>query len=163
MRDARGQVALDLSGSLQLPALLSVNVAVGGWVVVGNAENWRGHPAHADRQAPYPRIYAERVLDDTTLIHWATLIRPATRQRRLNHITDRARQLKLTRGHKVWLDSSVVATNIYNPVDSTLLADGVRVLTRTIQHAKPLLAGGIDRDRTLFRNRTVVCGASRNS
>jgi lycopene elongase/hydratase (dihydrobisanhydrobacterioruberin-forming) len=39
-RDARGQVSLDLSGSLQVPALLAVNVAVGGWVLVEYAENW---------------------------------------------------------------------------------------------------------------------------
>ena len=39
-RDARGQVALDLSGSLQVPTLLSVNAAVIGWVAVGYAERW---------------------------------------------------------------------------------------------------------------------------
>jgi 4-hydroxybenzoate polyprenyltransferase len=39
-RDARGQVALDLSGSLQVPTLLSVNAAVVGWVAVGYAERW---------------------------------------------------------------------------------------------------------------------------
>jgi 4-hydroxybenzoate polyprenyltransferase len=39
-RDARGQSSLDLSGSLQVPALLSGNVAVGGWVAAGYAENW---------------------------------------------------------------------------------------------------------------------------
>jgi 4-hydroxybenzoate polyprenyltransferase len=38
--DARGQSSLDLSGSLQVPALLSGNVAVGGWVAAGYAENW---------------------------------------------------------------------------------------------------------------------------
>jgi transposase, IS5 family len=52
------------------------------------------------------------------------------------------------------LDSTVVETNIHYPVDSTLLADGVRVLTRAIQRAKPILHRTIDRARTLFRNRT---------
>ncbi len=100
------------------------------------------------------RVYAERVPDDTTLIRWANLIQPATLQQLLDQITDRARQLRVTRGRKLRLDSTVVATNIHYPVDSTLLADGVRVLTRTLQRAKPLLAGVVDHARTLFRDRT---------
>ncbi len=79
------------------------------------------------------RIYLERVPDDTTLIHWANLIQPATVQRLLDHIVDLARQLKVTRGRKLRVDSTVVQTNIHFPVDSTLLGDGVRVLTRAIQ------------------------------
>src|SRR6266487_1790676 len=70
------------------------------------------------------RVYAARVPDDTTLIRWANLLRPATLQRLLDHVVDLARQHHVTRGRKLRLDS-------------TLLADGVRVLTRTIQRAKP--------------------------
>lgn len=40
MRDARGQVSLDLSGSLQVPALVSINATVIGWVVLGYAGRW---------------------------------------------------------------------------------------------------------------------------
>ncbi|MFL5801296.1 MAG: UbiA family prenyltransferase [Roseiflexaceae bacterium] len=38
--DARGQLSLDLSGSLQVPALISVNIAVIGWVAVDYARSW---------------------------------------------------------------------------------------------------------------------------
>jgi transposase, IS5 family len=100
------------------------------------------------------RVYAEKVPDDTTLIRWANLIQPATLQQFLDHMVDLARQHHVTRGRKLRLDSTVVATNIHYPVDSTLLADGVRVLTRTIQRAKPILHDTVDRARTLFRNRT---------
>jgi 4-hydroxybenzoate polyprenyltransferase len=34
-RDARGQASLDVSGSLQVPALVLINVTVIGWVVLG--------------------------------------------------------------------------------------------------------------------------------
>jgi transposase, IS5 family len=94
------------------------------------------------------------VPDDTPLIRWANLIQPASLQQLLDHVVDLARQQHLTHGRKLRLDSTVVATNIHYPVDSTLLADGVRVLTRTIQRAKPMLHETVDRARTLFRNRT---------
>jgi transposase, IS5 family len=99
------------------------------------------------------RVYAARVPDATTLIRWANLIQPATLQHLLDHVVDLARQNRVTRGRKLRLDSTVVTTNIHYPVDSTLLADGVRVLTRTIQRAKPILQTTVSRGRTLFRNR----------
>jgi IS5 family transposase len=99
------------------------------------------------------RVYAMRVPDATTLIRWANLIQPATLQHLLDHVVDLARQNRVTRGRKLRLDSTVVATTIHYPVDSTLLADGARVLTRTIQRAKAILAPPVARGRTIFRNR----------
>jgi transposase, IS5 family len=100
------------------------------------------------------RVYAEKVPDDTTLIRWANLIQPNTLHRLLDHITARARQLKVTRGRKLRIDGTVVATNIHYPVDSTLLGDGVRVLSRTIRRAKTLIGERVTPTRTLFRDRT---------
>lgn len=100
------------------------------------------------------RVYAARVPDDTTLLRWATLIQPQTLQHLLDHVVALARQQHVTRGRKLRLDSTVVATNVHYPVDSTLLADGVRVLARTIRRAKPILEGTIERAHTLFRDRT---------
>jgi transposase, IS5 family len=116
-----------------------------------HAEQWVGDSLVL-RQ--FCRVYAEKVPDDTTLIRWANLIQPTTLQRLLDHVVDLARQHHVTRGRKLRLDSTVVETTIHYPVDSTLLADGVRVLTRTIQRAKPILHRTVDRARTLFRNRT---------
>jgi IS5 family transposase len=42
-------------------------------------------------------------------------------------------ELKLVRGTKLRVDTTVVETNVHYPTDSTLLADGVRVLTRTMK------------------------------
>jgi IS5 family transposase len=100
------------------------------------------------------RLYAQKAPDDTTLLRWANLIQPDTLQQLLDHVVELARQHHLTRGRKLRLDSTVVETNIHYPVDSSLLADGVRVLTRTIQRAKPILQDKVERARTLFRNRT---------
>src|ERR671933_521531 len=69
------------------------------------------------------RVYAARVPAATTLLRWANLIQPATLQQLLDHVVDLAQQNKVTRGRKLRLDSTVVATTIHYPVDSTLLAD----------------------------------------
>jgi IS5 family transposase len=82
------------------------------------------------------RIYAERVPDDTTLIRWAKLIQPPTLQTLLDHVTALAAQLKLTTGRKLRIDGTVVETNIHHPSDSTLLNDGVRVITRVLRRVQ---------------------------
>jgi len=43
------------------------------------------------------------------------------------------RQQRVVRGQRLRLDTTVVETNIHYPTDSTLLADGVRVLTCTMR------------------------------
>jgi IS5 family transposase len=48
-------------------------------------------------------------------------------------------ELKLTRGRKLRTDGMVVETNIHHPTDSSLLADGVRVLSRLVKRAKAVL------------------------
>jgi IS5 family transposase len=47
----------------------------------------------------------------------------------------------VTRGRKLRIDSTVVAAAIHYPTDSTLLADGVRVLSRLVQRATAALTG----------------------
>ena len=100
------------------------------------------------------RVYLERVPDDTTLIRNANLIRPATLHDLLDHVLDLARHCKLTRGRKLRVDGTVVATNIHHPTDSSLLNDGVRVLSRTIGRAKQVLHDATKLDPSTFRDRT---------
>ncbi len=76
------------------------------------------------------RIYAARVPDDTTVLRWAKLIQPATLHQLLDHVVDLACQLKVTQGRKLRIDGTVVETHVHHPTDSTLLNDGVRVLSR---------------------------------
>src|SRR5215210_8662501 len=77
--------------------------------------------------------------DDTTLLRWANLIRPATLDALLDHVVALARRLKVTRGRKLRVDSTVVETPIHHPTDSSLLADGVRMLGRLVRRAKPIV------------------------
>ena len=100
------------------------------------------------------RVYVEAVPDETTLLRWANLIQPATLHRLLDHVVRLARALKVTHGRKLRLDGTVVETTSHHPTDSTLLYDGVRVLSRALTKAKhvlqatPALARQVLRDRT---------------
>jgi IS5 family transposase len=85
------------------------------------------------------RVYFATVPDQSTLNRWAHLIQPTTLHHLLDHIVHLACQLQVTHGRKLRIDGTVVETNIHHPTDSTLLNDGVRVLSRTLQKAKTLL------------------------
>jgi IS5 family transposase len=100
------------------------------------------------------RVYAEPVPDDTTLIRWANLIQPETLHHLLDHVVDLARHRKVTRGRKLRIDGTVVETTIHYPTDSTLLYDGIRVLSRTLKRAAHLLPNTTRLARAAFRSRT---------
>jgi transposase, IS5 family len=87
------------------------------------------------------RLGLDRVPHHTTLMRWANLLQPETMHRLLDRVTELARTLKVTRGRKLRIDSTVVATAIHYPTDSTLLFDGVRVLSRLVQQAATALSG----------------------
>jgi IS5 family transposase len=61
-----------------------------------------------------------------------------------------ARREQVITGRKMRVDTTVVETNIHYPTDSSLLGDGVRVLTR-LMHKVTGLAGAVG---TTLRNRT---------
>jgi IS5 family transposase len=100
------------------------------------------------------RVSTEAVPTDTTLLRWANLIRPATLQQLHNRVVAIARQLKVRRGRKLRIDGTVVETNIHYPVDSTLLGDAVRLLSRTIGRAKTLIGETVGKTHNLFRDRS---------
>jgi transposase, IS5 family len=91
------------------------------------------------------RLGLEPMPHHTTLMRWSNLLQPETMHRLLDRVTDLARSLKVTRGRKLRIDSTVVATAIHYPTDSTLLFDGVRVLGRLIRQAATELSGSARR------------------
>ncbi|MCA1836707.1 MAG: ISNCY family transposase [Actinobacteria bacterium] len=99
----------------------------------------------------FARLGLQPVPHATTLLRWANLIQPETLHRLLDRVTELARSLQVTRGRKLRIDSTVVETTIHHPSDSSLLADGVRVLSRLVRRAGDLLARGTE---PLFRDRT---------
>ena len=100
------------------------------------------------------RVYLESVPDDTTLIRWANLVQPDTLHQLLDHVTEMAYALKVTRGRKLRTDGTVVETNIHHPSDSTLLGDGIRVLSHTLKESKKVLGSVTRLSHKVFRDRT---------
>jgi IS5 family transposase len=100
------------------------------------------------------RIYFQPVPDDTTLIRWANLIGPETLTELNNRVVELAKQLKVTRGRKLRVDSTVVETTIHYPTDSALVGDGVRVISRLLHKAKTVLGTRTELGKSVFRSRT---------
>lgn len=84
------------------------------------------------------RIYLNPVPDDTTLIKWANMVQDKTLQMFNERITQLALEEKITQGHKLRTDGTVVAGNIHLPSDSRQLADSVRVLDRTVDRFRKI-------------------------
>jgi IS5 family transposase len=131
-------------------------------LVVKHLYNWSYEQAEAFvadsitlRQ--FCRIYLNSVPDDTVLIKWANLIRPETLQQLLEHVVQMAQRLKVTRGRKLRTDGTVVESNIHHPTDSSLLVDGVRVLSRILGQAQKIIASTAEGSqrvaKEVFRNR----------
>jgi IS5 family transposase len=79
------------------------------------------------------RIDGERVPDAKTLIRLAHLLDELVLKDLLTQLVARGRERRIVKGRRLRVDTTVVETNIHYPTDATLLADGVRVLTRTLR------------------------------
>lgn len=100
------------------------------------------------------RVYFNPVFNHSNLNKWALLIQPETLHAFNERITAIATSLKVTRGRKLRTDGTVVESNIHYPSDSSLLADGVRVLSRSLKRAKQLVMTSTDLVTTIFRDRS---------
>jgi IS5 family transposase len=85
------------------------------------------------------RVYLNDVPVDTTLLRWANLIQSKTLEKFNERIVQLAVEGKVTRGRKLRTDGTVVESNIRSPSDNRLLADGVRVLARTVVRAREVV------------------------
>ena len=86
------------------------------------------------------RVYFQSVPDKSTLIRWTHTLRAETLHALNDRVVELARQAKVTKGRKLRLDATCVQTTIHHPTDSGLLIDSVRVLSRLVKRAKPLVA-----------------------
>jgi len=101
------------------------------------------------------RIDCERVPDAKTLIRLSHLLGADVLKKVLARLVDMARERKVVRGWKLRVDTTVVETNVHYPTDSSLLSDGVRVLTRSLKKLKEDVGDGVveirDRSRAMAR------------
>jgi transposase, IS5 family len=83
----------------------------------------------------FTRIDAGEVPDAKTILKIAGALGPDVIAHLHRQVIEVAKRAGVTRGRRFRIDTTVVETNVHYPTDSTLLQDGVRVLTRTMQRA----------------------------
>jgi IS5 family transposase len=116
---------------------------------------------------PFCRIDGERVPDAKTLIRLSHCLGPDVLKGLVERLVILARQRRVVRGRRLRVDTTVVETNIHYPTDSTLLADGVRVLTRTLTRLRTVATDGVvrlrDRTRSVARRVFTLTQLSRQA
>ena len=114
----------------------------------------------------FTRIDAGDVPDAKTILKIARALGPEVIEQLHRQVIEVAKRAGVTHGRRFRVDTTVVETNIHYPTDSSLLQDGVRVLTRTMQRASVALGdqpGRIrDRHRSIGR-RVLIIGRQARS
>jgi IS5 family transposase len=101
----------------------------------------------------FTRIDAGDVPDAKTILKIARSLGPEVIDQLHRQVIEVAKRAGVTHGRRFRIDTTVVETNVHYPTDSSLLQDGVRVLTRTLQRASGAL--GDPRGRVRNRLRSV--------
>ena len=98
----------------------------------------------------FTRVGAAKVPDAKTLGKLGLALGPEIIAQIHQRVVAIAQEKKLVQGRRLRVDTTVVETDIHYPTDSTLLGDGVRVLTRTMKAIARVAAAAGDplRDRT---------------
>jgi transposase, IS5 family len=114
----------------------------------------------------FTRVGGGKVPDDTVMNKWALALGPEVIDNLHQRIIAIAQANKIVQGRKMRVDTTVVETNIHYPTDSTLLGDGVRVLTRAMRRIAAI-AGAVgaklrDRSRSVKLRVLEIGRASRS-
>lgn len=114
----------------------------------------------------FTRIGGGKVPDDKTIGRISRQLGPQVVADLHRRIVDIAQENKAIAGRKMRLDTTVVETNIHYPTDSSLIGDGVRVLTRAMRKVTAV-TGDVgtklrDRTRAVKLGVLKIARASRN-
>lgn len=114
----------------------------------------------------FTRIGGDKVPDDRTMGNLARQLGPQVIEKLHRRVVEIAQENKIAAGRKMRVDTTVVETDIHYPTDSSLLGDGVRVLTRIMKKVTAVAgkAGTQMRDRSRSAKLKVlaIARASRN-
>ena len=78
----------------------------------------------------FTHVGGAKMPDAKTMGRWGLVLGPAVLKRVHERVVKIARDQGVIAGRRMRVDTTVVETDIHHPTDSTLLGDGVRVLTR---------------------------------
>jgi transposase, IS5 family len=101
----------------------------------------------------FTRVGGGKMPDAKTMGRWGLALGPEVLKQVHARMVRIAQDSGVTAGRRMRVDTTVVETNIHHPTDSTLLGDGVRVLTRIMKKISKIAgtAGAklCDRSRTM--------------
>src|SRR5262249_18658911 len=107
-------------------------------LVLKHARNWSY--AVLEREGRANLIYRKftrggvaKMADAKTMGKWGLAVGPEVIKQIHERIVSIAKEKDIAQGAKMRVDTTVVETNIHYPTDSSLLGDGVRVLTRIMK------------------------------
>jgi len=113
----------------------------------------------------FTRVGGAKMPDAKTMGRWGVALGPAVIKQIHERMVQIARTGGVAPGRRLRVDTTVVETNIHYPTDSSLLGDGVRVLTRTMQRiakiAGPVGAKLRDRSRSVKFRLLEIARAAR--
>jgi len=81
----------------------------------------------------FSHVGSAKMPDAKTMGRWGVALGPQVLKQVHERIVKIARDKGVTAGRRMRVDTTVVETDIHHPTDSTLLGDGVRVLTRAMR------------------------------
>lgn len=114
----------------------------------------------------FARIGCDAGPDDKTILKIANALGPAVIAQLHQRVVALAIDAGVTKGRRLRVDTTVVETNIHHPTDSSLLADGVRVVTRVVKTLEALVGRGRramrDRARSVTRRVLEIQYAARS-
>ena len=124
-------------------------------LVLKHARNWSYAVLEREVRAnliyrKFTRVGFAKMADAKTMGKWGVAVGPDVIKQIHDRIVSIAKEKGIAQGAKMRADTTVVETNIHYPTDSSLLGDGVRVLTRIMKKVTKI-AGEVGvkmRDRT---------------
>jgi IS5 family transposase len=123
-------------------------------LILKHARNWSYDALEREVRAnlvyrDFTHVGRQKVPDAKTLVRIGQVLGPEVIGQLHGRVVELAREHGIIQGRKLRVDTTVVECNIHYPTDSSLLADGARVLTRTMKRLG-VAAGGL---KTRLRNR----------
>lgn len=114
----------------------------------------------------FTRFDADPTPDFTTFSRTFALLGPDTTQEIHKRVVAMARHERVAPGRKLRSDTTVVESNVHYPTDSTLLGDGIRVLTRSLQRiaaeCRPGAVAVVEHARSVKRRLLEISRAAKS-
>jgi len=140
-------------------------------VVLKHLKNWSFRQLERELRASllyrrFTRFYEDPIPDFTSFCRTFALFGPEGTAQLHARVVQMAQEQAVAQGLKLRTDTTAVETNIHYPTDSSLLADGIRVLTRGLKRIGAACQAGavhvVDHQRAVKRRVLEICRAAKN-